>query len=113
MGAKSPLGKKSKKEEAALAKEAAQQAAVAKETEGLAASAAALGQELRDQEDVVIQGILKQYEKEEGLTFASAEERTKKEEELRAEYRVTFSETVSFGLPKSCRNQSGGLDSLA
>ena len=87
MGAKSPLGKKTKKEEAALAKEAAQQAAVAKETEGLAASAAALGQELRDQEDVVIQGILKQYEKEEGLTFASAEERTKKEEELRAEYR--------------------------
>ena len=65
MGAKSPLGKKTKKEEAALAKEAAQQAAVAKETEGLAASAAALGQELRDQEDVVIQGILKQYEKEE------------------------------------------------
>ena len=87
MGAKSPIGKKTKKEEAALAKEAAQQAAVAKETEGLAASAAALGQELRDQEDVVIQGILKQYEKEEGLTFASAEERTKKEEELRAEYR--------------------------
>ena len=42
---------------------------------------------MRDQEDVVIQGILKQYEKEEGLTFASAEERTKKEEELRAEYR--------------------------